>query len=62
MVVCLKDVGIRLSEGEVKNVSEDTCQLVRACFEYTFSRPLESCKNISLTLSIEENDSSSLNE
>jgi hypothetical protein len=51
MVVCLKHVGIvgprdygglletccyyRLRQGEVENVSEDTCQLVSACSEYT---------------------------
>ena len=35
MVVCLKHVGIRLGQGEVENVSEDTCQLVSACSQYT---------------------------
>ena len=35
MVVCLKHVGIRLGQGEFENVSEDTCQLVRACLEHT---------------------------
>ena len=25
----------RLGQGEVENVSEDTCQLIHACFEYT---------------------------
>ena len=34
MVVYLKH-GIRLGQGEVENVSEDTCQLVNGCSEYT---------------------------
>ena len=35
MVVCLKNVGIKLRKGEFENVSEDTCQLVSTCSEYT---------------------------
>ena len=36
MVVCLKHVGITDSgQEEVEHVSEDTCKLVRICFEYT---------------------------
>uniref|UniRef100_A0A673YN49 Uncharacterized protein n=1 Tax=Salmo trutta TaxID=8032 RepID=A0A673YN49_SALTR len=33
MVVCLNIYYI-LGQGEIENVSEDTCQLVRACSEY----------------------------
>jgi hypothetical protein len=31
MVVGLKHVGITNCQGQVENVSENTCQLVRAC-------------------------------
>jgi hypothetical protein len=35
MVVCLKYVGITDWVREVENVSENTCQLVSSCSEYT---------------------------
>ena len=37
MVVCLKRRYYRLSQGEVENVSEDTCPLLSACSEYASS-------------------------